>query len=404
MSSPVFQPLRHRAFRRVWFGETVSVVGDLSFETAFIWLVLETTGSPSTLAVVLLAQAVPRGLLLLLGGAVTDRLSPRTVMLASHLVRGCAVGLLAVLLAAGPAHLTYLVALGVVTGVAEAFFWPASDSLLPSLLPEPLLPRGNALTGLGEQIARLLGPVLGGVLVASAGPAWACAINAVSFFVAAATVAGAPRTATPELPRSSVFPQIAEGLRHARRSKPLRTALLLISAATLTYSGLFSVGLPALAQTYPDGPIVLGLLLSAWGLGQLVGTLAAAVTGLPQRWGLLIVGMSLLEGAAFLTIGITTSVQVAVPVLALLGAGVAYSSDVALPTIIQTRTPVDVLGRVSSVMNLPRVVLEPVSIAVLGVLLSRSLPWGFAIAALPVLAVGARLALDPDVRSLSTQK
>jgi MFS family permease len=413
MPAQVLQPLRHRAFRRVWIGESVSVVGDLSFETAFIWLILQTTGSTAALAVVMLAQAIPRGLLMLLGGAVTDRVSPRTVMLFSHLTRGVAVGLLAVLVVAGRVQFWQLLVLGVVTGVAEAFFWPASDSVLPVLLPPEELPRGNALTGFSEQVARLAGPVLGGALVASVGTSWAVALDAVSFFVAAATVFRAPgatiESASPlkapvkqpvKEPLKEVAREIGDGLKYARDDRAVRIVLLLIAAATLTYSGLFSVGLPALAQTYSQGSVALGLLLSAWGLGQLIGTVAAAFTGLPRRLGLLMVGMACCEGTVFLLLGFLPDLWLAIPILALLGIGVAYSSDVALPTFIQTRTPAHLLGRISSVMNLPRVTLEPVSIAVLGVLAGHSLHRAFVVAALPMLAVGVRLGLDREALSL----
>ena len=89
--------------------------------------------------------------------------------------------------------------------------------------------------------------------------------------------------------------------------------------------------------------------------------------------------------------------------LFVVGIGVAYSSDVALPTFIQTQTPPHLLGRINSVIGLPRVVFEPVSISVLGLALSRSTSWGFALAALPVLVAGTVLALDPRARALSTQ-
>ena len=71
----------------------------------------------------------------------------------------------------------------------------------------------------------------------------------------------------------------------------MRIVVLLVGAATLSYSGLFTVGLPALARSFRGGPLLLGALFAAWGLGQLVGVLSAAVTGLPRRWGLLIIGV-----------------------------------------------------------------------------------------------------------------
>lgn len=398
-------PLRSRPFRIVWSGETLSMLGDRSFDVAFIWLIFEVTGSAGTLAAVLLVQAIPRGVLLLVGGAVSDRLSPRTVMTASHLTRGVAVAGLGVLAFTGSVELWHLFGLGVVIGVAEAFFWPANASILPSLLPKEHLARGNALTGFGEQVTWLVGPILGGVLVATVGSSPALLFNSVTFFIAALTLLAAPRTKSAHTSTrvKAIAADIWVGLRYAYRSREVRIVLLLIAAATLSYSGLFAVGLPALAKTFDNGSIALGVLLSAWGLGQLIGTVAAVFTGLPRRWGLLIIGMTLCEGTAFVLLGLLPSVWSAAAVLTLLGIGVAYSMDVALPTFIQTKTAPEILGRVSSVMDLPRVVLEPVSLAVMGLLVTGDLRVAFAVAAVPVLAVGIRLVLSSRARALSTE-
>lgn len=401
-------PLRFRRFRTVLLGEALSMFGDSAFVVALAWLVLHQTGSITALATVMLAQSVPRGLLLLVGGAVSDRFSPASTMMCSHLVRGTAVGSIAVLTVTGTLEMWHLYGLALVTGVAAAFFEPASESILPQLLPREHLPRGNALQGVAEQGALVVGPVLGGLITVWLGPAAAIGINALTFFVAATTVRRAPRNRVEDLQPVSiaaVFKEIGQGLQFARRSHEIRTVLLIISAYALSYSGLFAVGLPALARSFSSAtPLALGVLISAWGVGQLAGTLSAAITGLPRRWGLLIIGMTLVEGVAFTILGVSPNVLVAATILAILGFGVAYSSDVALPTFIQTRTPQHLLGRISSVMNLPRVVLEPLSILLLGLLLDRSVPLGFAAAAVPVLLVGLRLALDPKARHLSTSE
>lgn len=401
-------PLRFRRFRIVLLGEALSMFGDSAFAVALAWLVLQETGSVTALATVMLAQAIPRGLLLLVGGATSDRFSPATTMMCSHLLRGTAVATIAVLTVADALEMWHLYGLALVIGVAAAFFDPASESILPQLLPREHLPRGNALQGLAEQGALVLGPVLGGLITVWLGPAAAIGINAVSFFVAAVTVCSAPRDRVDDAQPVSigaVLREIGQGLQFARRSPEIRTVLLIVSAYALSYSGIFAVGLPALARSFSLAtPLALGMLISAWGVGQLAGTLSAAITGLPRRWGLLIIGMTLVEGVAFTILGVSPNVLVAVTILAILGFGVAYASDVALPTFIQTRTPPHLLGRISSVMNLPRVVLEPLSILLLGILLDHSVPLGFAAAAVPVLVVGLRLALDPQARHLSTER
>lgn len=322
-------------------------------------------------------------------------------MLAAHVTRGVAVGALTALSAAHALHIWHLFAIGIVVGVTEAFFWPASGSIMPSLVDKTDLPRANAMFGVAEQISRLAGPLLGGALMAWASVPAALGFNALTFFLAAGTVSAAPRIkATPAGP---VFSEIRAGLSYARRNVEIRIVLLVVAAGALSYSGLFAVGLPALSRNFSNGSLVLGAMFSAWGLGQLVGTVSASLTGLPQRWGLLIIGMAVAEGTSFAVLGVVPRYQLAVVLLALLGAGVAYSSDVALPSFVQTRTPAEMLGRVNSLLDLPRVALAPLSIAGMGLLAAIDVRWAFAVAALPMLLVGLGLATNRQARRLTSR-
>jgi MFS family permease len=380
------------------------MVGDFLYEIAFAWLILTTTESPVTLAAVMVSLAVPRGVLMLVGGAMTDRLSARTVMLWSHVLRGMLVALLAILVSTGHLATWHFFAVGISFGIADAFFWPASSSILPTLIPVDELARANALVSTSEQAARFVGPVCGGVLIATAGITTALFVNAATFGIAAFAIRAAPRVAAEggEAPTvRGVLTDIRAGLSYARRKADVRAILLLVSASTLTYSGLFAVGLPALAKSFEDGgTVALGFMVGAWGLGQLIGSLSAGVTGLPDRWGVLIVGMTLTEGCAFALLGFIPSFWAVSIVLLLLGIGVAYSTDVALPTWIQVRTPSDMLGRVSSILDLPRVCLEPLSIAAIGLLIAHDVRAAFIVVSVPMLAVAALLLLNGSARRL----
>jgi MFS family permease len=398
-------PLGYSQFRWVWVGESVAILGDVSFLVAFSWLILGISDA-ATLGAVLLTVGIPRGVLMLVGGVLTDRFSPRTVMLVSHLARGIAVAALTGLFLTGTLAIWHLFAIGLVFGVADAFFWPASVSIIPTLVPRELLARANALAGAGEQAARLVGPLFGGALVSLGGLGWVFGLNACAMFFAAASLLGVRKIKVDEQERLSVrgvLREIRSGLGYAARSVEIRIVVALIAAATLSYSGLFGVGLPALAKSLDSGgALVLGMMLSAWGLGQLAGTLSASFTGLPRRWGLLIIGMAFLEGASFAVLGFVPNTLVAVALLALLGFGVAYSTDVALPTFVQTTTPPELLGRVSSVLELPRVVLEPVSMATMGLLAAGDVRWAFLAAAVPMLLVSLALATNRRARALRT--
>jgi MFS family permease len=396
--------VRADAFRWMWAGETVSMVGDRVQEVAVAWLILDLTRSPLALGSVLAAAAVPRAITLLLAGAVTDRLSARTLMLAANAARGLLVLLLIGLVASGRIRLWHLYVIEVGFGVADAFFYPASAAIVPALVPDAKkLPTANALLGSSEQAAYLIGPAVGGALVAAVGTAGAMALNAASFFLAAAGVlpARARRLQAPD-GMGSVWRTIVDGLIYARSNRQLLAVLVLVSTASLTYNGVFGVGLPTLArERFPQGSIALGAMLSAWGVGQLLGVLSAGVTGLPRRWGLLIIGMTCCEAVAFTLLGVAPNFWFASVVLGLLGFGVAYSSDVALPTWIQRRSAPELLGRVNSIVELPRQALSPISLVVMGVLAAHGLALAFFVAGAVMLVTAAAVGASQTVRNLT---
>jgi hypothetical protein len=386
MLNSVREPLKSKSFRLVWSGESLSSLGDSAFQVVFAWLVLKHFGA-AVLGAVMLAQAIPRGVLMLVGGAFTDRLSPRVVMMMTHVTRGLAVAALGLLDMAGSVRAWQFFAFAIIVGAAEAFFWPASGAVVPALVPEEHLPRALGLVTVSEQVAMLAGPALGGVAVAAIGTSASCLVDAATFGIALLTLIPARSAVPPEEPErvslSALKNEISSGLGYAFRSRDVRIVLMMISAAALSHSAT-----------------ALGLLVSAWGLGQLCGALGASITGLPRRWGMLIIGMTLCEGSAFALLGFVPRAWTAAAVLALVGVGVAYSTDVALPLFVQTRTPRELLGRVNSVLNLPRMVFEPVSMGMMGLLVSVGVRWGFVAAAVPMLAVGLRLAFDPQARTL----
>ncbi len=397
------QLLRRHHFRTVVGGEFVSLLGDGVYAVALAWLIL-TVSSPRVLAVTLVCLGVPRGLLLLVGGAMTDRLSPRFIMFYSHVFRFVLVAALAMVVATEHVHPWEFYAISASFGVADAFFWPASKAILPSLVSTQELAAANALNAVAEQTPTLLGPLLGGALVALFGVSVALLCDAGTFAVAALTVLAAPKVAAPEVKKTAgvraTWREIQEGLRYARSRSSVRTVLVVIAASALAYSGLFGVGLPRLAQTFPEKSFGLGLMYSCWGLGQLAGASSAARTGLPVSWGRLIIAVTFAEGTTFALLGFVANLAVVAVALTALGFAVAYTSDVALPTWLHATTPPTMLGRVSSLLDVPRVTLEPISMILMATLAVINVRLPFFAAAFILLAAGCFSLANKSTRSL----
>src|SRR5215468_7199876 len=133
VARPVSNPLHNSKFRLLWMGSAVSLLGDQFFLVALPWLILQLTGSGVALGAILMAAAIPRAVLMLMGGAVTDRTSPRKVMIATASARTLFVGAIAALIYFHVLQLWHLYLLALGFGVADAFSLPASQTFLPSL-------------------------------------------------------------------------------------------------------------------------------------------------------------------------------------------------------------------------------------------------------------------------------
>jgi MFS family permease len=154
----ILRPLLLRDFRLAWIRQSVSSVGDQFYFVALAWLVLQLTGSGLALGSVLIASAVPRGVLMILGGAVTDRASPRSILLLSNLLRAVLVGLLATLVVSHLIQLWDIVAVSVAFGIVDAFASPASSAIVPRLVGPDQLAAANGLTQSSRALSILLGP------------------------------------------------------------------------------------------------------------------------------------------------------------------------------------------------------------------------------------------------------
>lgn len=206
-------PLRHRTFRLLAAGQVASNLGDACYAVALPWYVLAAHGGPVLLGTVLAAYGIPRTALIAAGGYACDRWGPQTVMMATDLARAAAVAALAVTATLGPARAAALIPIAIVLGAGEGLFLPGSFAIIPSLVPGEDLQPANALSSGGTQMATLLGPAFGGALVTLSGPSLAFALDAVTFVISAATLAGlravprpAPRTAGRAAPRAANLP------------------------------------------------------------------------------------------------------------------------------------------------------------------------------------------------------
>lgn len=388
-----------RSYLLLWTAQLVSMLAGYFNYVAVAWLVLQLTGSPLAVGGVLAAASVPQAVFMLLGGAASDRFSPRNTMLAAGLVRGAVTGMVAILALTHTVQLWQLFAAAVLVGTTTAFFFPASTSLVPRILEDDQLEAGNALLNLSRTAAMVLGSATAGVVVAAAGAGSALVVDAAAsvgagLLVLPLATGGALSVA------ANPLQDVRDGIARVWGDVPLRTTLLVIAVMNLFALGAIEVGLPALAHLrFSQGAAALGGAFAAWGLGSTAGSIGAGIRPAPRRFGRLMIAVGVLVGAGIAAAGAVPTLPGLLAVVAVMGA-VEGAGTTYLFSWMQRRTEPGLQGRVMALAMLASVGLEPVALALAGALASRQLGllfWASA-AALELTAIAA--AMTRSVRDL----
>jgi DHA3 family tetracycline resistance protein-like MFS transporter len=287
---PILLPLRHRGFRWLWAGMTVSLLGDGITMIAIAWQAYEISNVPSALAVVGVAQTIPHVLLLLIGGAVSDRFERRKVMIFADSVRCVAVAALALLATTGALEIWHMMLIAALYGVGSAFFGPAFDAVVPELVPDEDLAQANALDQfVRPAVFRMLGPACGGWIIAAFGgrAAPAFALDAVTFLVSIACLSAIGRQYAPapdEQTAGSLASEIGEGLRYVVGNAWLWATFLAATLAYLVFWGPAEVLLPFIVKEEMHRSAgELGFVFAFGGIGAMFAALIMSSRAIPRR-------------------------------------------------------------------------------------------------------------------------
>jgi MFS family permease len=387
-------------FRNLWLGGAVSAFGDQFYLVALPWLVLQLTGSNLAVGTVLMCAAIPRAVLMLGGGAVSDRIAPRRIMLTTASTRTIFVGAVGLLVWLHIVQLWHLGVLAFAFGVADAFGLPAFQSLLPQLIEREQLPSANAAFQSVYQIAMMVGPAPAGIAIKAFGIASAFFIDAVSFLFILAPIYGLPRTQPVPKPRAAgkhFGHDILEGLHYVWRDAAMRGLLVLMTGVNLCISGPIIVGLAALGKFRFGSPTAFGVLISAWSGGALLGSITAGTR--KQRthrgWTMILASAAVAVGIA--AIGVLHGELAMGIVLAASGVVGGYN-NVVLISWFQQRVEHALMGRVMSVLMFGWVGLMPVSYPIAGALAQWSIGGMFLISGLTAVVITALCALSGELR------
>jgi MFS family permease len=392
-------PLAEREFRLLFFGRAVSYLGNAMAPIALAFAVLGLTGSKSDLGFVLAARTSPQIVFLLIAGIWADRLPRHHVMVASSVLSGASQGTLATLLLTHHAELWHLLAISAVNGTSSAFFFPASQGIVPQTVPPEMIQQANALVRIALNSTNVIGAAVGGGIVAAAGPGWAVAVDAATF-AAAALFAGAMRLPpTLRLEAANFVRELAEGWRAFSSRTWLWSIVLQFSLLNAAAQGAFQVLGPAQAKAHLGGAGVWGAILACQAAG-LIGGGFAMLRLKPERI-LLVATFSILTLAPPLVLlGPPAPAAVIAASAFAMGLGIEVFV-VCWDTTMQQQIPGEMLSRVYSYDALGSLVLIPVGFAIAGPL-ANAIGTHAALYAAAAVVVGVTLPIFGvrDVREL----
>ena len=266
-----------RDFRLLWGGQTVSFLGDAAFIVALGWRVTDLTGKASSLGFVLALESLAMLVTLLWGGVLADRYSRRLLMIGSDVARAAVIGAFFALEVSGHVTLPAILVLATLFGLADGFFQPAFQGIVPLVVEQPMLPSANSWLGVARNGSAIVGPALAAALYHTGGPSIVWAIDACSFvFSAGALWLARPRAFTPG-PQLGVRRELAEGLRYVLSVPWIWTGIAAATIILMIAMAPFAALLPRVVQAhYHRGVGSYGAIFSAMAAGMVVGSLAWA--------------------------------------------------------------------------------------------------------------------------------
>jgi len=389
------------------------MVADQALLVSLTWLVVRITDSGAALGSVLAVASVPGIVLMPLGGVLSDRLPPTSVMSAASGMRAALMGVLALLVLSDATRTWHIYLLAGGLSALDAFYYPASLAVVPTLVDESRLKAANALTQSVEQISGILGPASAGLLLALFGLWTGLGVNAVLFLISALIFATVTRASSPsvgilegvdenqpaDLEDEGTLSALVEGLRYAWRDPVIRTVMLILVGINLSMAGPVYVGGSLLAEARLGGAGAFGTLIAAAGAGALVGAVIAGSLRRIRRRGIVELVSTAVMGIGMGGFAFAPNLLVVVLLATAVGMTASFMAVVNISWL-QERSEARLIGRIMSLAMFSSIALDPISYLLAGVIVEFSLPAVFLAAACLLLLTAALGATSRTMRTV----
>ncbi len=346
----VFKAFHYREFRLLWIGACTSSIGTWMQVVAQSWLVLTLSGSAFLLGVDGFLGQIPILLFSLIGGVIADRIDRRRVLLGSQYVQMTCAFLLTVLFALKVVKVWHILSLSFVVGCAQSFGGPAYQALVPMLVEQEDLPNAIALNSIQFNLARVIGPMLGGLALTGLGAAWCFGLNGLSFVAVIISLLMLRVKFVPQPTGESILTGVKQGIGFIRKQGAMQGLIALAFSMTALAIPMLTF-LPVFAKdVFHRGPEAFTILLSCSGAGSVAGALVVAAFGNVRRKGLVALLTLILLGFGMAGFALSKSLPLSCALLFLSGASLMGVFSM-ISSLVQLITANEMRGRVMSVYN-----------------------------------------------------
>ncbi len=354
----------------MWIGACTSSVGTWMQKLAQSWLVLQLSGSPFLLGLDAFLGEIPIFLFSLVGGVVADRTERRNLLLASQVLQMTCAFFLATLFALHVVQVWHILTLSFFVGLAQSFGGPAYSALVPTLVSTEDLPNAIALNSIQFNLARVIGPVLGGIALANWGATWCFGLNGVSFVAVIISLLMVRTRFVPAKTGESMLTSMKQGIGFIRKQTAME-ALIVLAFCMTTLAIPLLVFLPVFARDVLHGDAsTFTILLSCSGAGSIVGALVVAGLGRFKHQGRSALLLLILLGGLIAAFSLSTALALSA-VLVFLSGAVLIAVFATISSLVQMITSDQMRGRVMSVYNVAFRGGMPIGSLVIGALVPR---------------------------------
>lgn len=365
----------HR-FVFLWLASAVSSFSLSTYMLSEEWYVVSGLGRPSMLGVVMMLTMIPRVALMFIGGALADHFERRKVLFYSDFIRGILVGGMALLVLGGSLNIWILMVFALLFGTLDAFFWPASRSMIPFIVDQGQLTRANSIIQGTNQFLTIIGPAIAAVLIHWIAYQGVFAVTAFLLLFGSLLNWGIKEEGKkePKAKKTSILTDLKETIAYIRKESYLKTSMAIGIVLNFFISGPISVGLPILVKNVLHGRAIdLSFIEASLSIGMVAGAVLAGVLNIKKKRAVINITLLIFVSLSFAFLSQIGSVWSGMLFSGLSGLGLAASNIVGA-SLTQAFVDRGQMGRVQSLMAMTSMGLIPLSFAIVSVLLSTGVP------------------------------